>query len=215
MGICLKCGGTGIRPDFTRCDCTAGKVIELPYYQNIPMQYQGVKFDRSFLPSKLHGSYGHFMEQLLKDCTDGIGTFYSNILICSPPNSGKTILAYNVYSILRSKGITIPIPMDLLEIHVEMTKYYNSNIEFLDTLSKSRLAFIKIPLDLPNKFPEIMHTIIERRVRYNGATIFLYGGSKYDLLNQDTFGKLDAIIGDGSFNSIKVYSYTLMGDEIE
>lgn len=203
---CLKCGDTGRKVDGTKCDCGIKKEIFQPLALSIPKQYQSVEFNRSFLNSSLNADYGVFMEKLLNDIEKM--NLDKNIMICSPPNSGKTIFAYNAICLLYSVGVKIPVLKDLLEVREILHKYYDADEELRDLYSNAPLAIIKVPLDLPNKSSEIMSTIIERRVRNSGNTIFLYSGSESDLLAQDRFGRLKMIIGDGSYNSIQVRSWS-------
>lgn len=210
--VCIKCGGTGILANGEPCDCGCKEDITLPTCLNVPVQYQGIRFDKSFLPKYLQDDYGNYMEGLIKDCTANVSMFNKNILICAPPNSGKTVFAYTIYGLLFAKGATIPSLMDIMEVREVMMNYYNADYEKIELLSTSKVAVIKIPQDLPIKFAETISTIIERRVRNNCSTIFLYSGSKEDLLAQDKFGKFKAIIGDGSYNSIEVKSWRMKSE---
>lgn len=204
---CLKCGDTGVKANGDVCDCGYMEQIELPTSMSVPSQYQGVRFDKTFLPTYLQDDYGQYVEKLIKDCTQNLSVFNKNILICAPPNSGKTVFAYTVYGLLFAKGQEIPNLMDIMEVREILMNYYNADLDKIELLSTAKLAIIKIPQDLPNKFGETISMIIERRVRNNCTTIFLYSGSQEDLLAQDRFGKFKAIIGDGSYNSIDVKSW--------
>ena len=207
MGMCLKCGNTGIMSNGEPCDCGIREPIVLPTCLNIPVQYQNVRFDRSFLRADLQGTYGNFMEKLLKDCTDNLHSFHKNVLICAPPNSGKTVWVYTLCGLLYARGIVMPDLMDLMQARDILLNYYGTDKDAIIKLSTAQIAVIKIPLDLPNKFPETISTIIERRVRSNCSTIFMYGGSYRDLEAQDKFGKLKPILGDGSYNTLSVNSF--------
>ena len=204
---CLKCGGSGFMCGNIPCDCGAKSPLIVPENLHVPSTYQSIRFNKELLPYGMHISYGAYMESLIKTCTSNIATFRQNILICSPPNSGKTVFAYTVIGMLFAKGVTMPELMDIMEVRNLLMSIYNVDQEKVKLLSTAPLAIIKLPMDLPPKFAETMSTIIERRVRHNGSTIFLYGGTKDDLLAQDTFGRLRSLLNDGSYNSIAVKSW--------
>lgn len=205
---CLKCNDTGIQVDGSTCDCDYTKEIELPPIINVPSIYQSVQFSANMVPMTLNRNYGIELEGII-DVIKAKGNYTHNLLICSPPNTGKTVFAYTVYACQYMKHAPMPEIMDLIEAReLLMSNSYNDEIiKEKDRLIGSPLAIVKIPLDLPNKYAETMSTLLERRVRKNGITIFLYGGSIYDLKNQDRFGVLDNIIRDGSYNSLKVINY--------
>jgi len=205
---CLRCGGTGRTAKGEICECKASsRRTVLPSSLKIPVQYQGVRFDKSFVRQEVRDSLGTFLENLLRECTINIHSFYKNYLICAPANSGKTVWAYDLYSIMYAKGYLIPEIMDLMQVRDIIVNYYSDNKELLELINTAKIMVVKLPADLPNKFPETISTIIERRVRNNCSTFFLYNGTKYDIEQQDKFGKLKYMFGDGSFNSICVKSF--------
>lgn len=201
MGVCLRCGGTGITAFGEKCDCGAYTEMDAPICLSIPVQYQGVKFSANLVPTWMPKSYGTFMENLLDECTRN-PMIQRNYIICSPPNTGKTVWAYSLYSQLYSLGITIPDVMDLMQARDVFLNLYYEDKATLEKLSASPIAIIKLPWDLPNKFPETISTIVERRVMTGCSTIFLFNGTKGDLTARDSFGKLTRLLGDGSYNSV-------------
>ena len=205
--VCLKCGGTGVRSDGSACDCGVVQKIIIPKYLAIPSQYQSVRFDRSFLSSSLQDSYGSFMEKLVSECVERPNQMNRNLLICAPPNSGKTVFAYTVYGMLYAKGVRTLRFMDIVEARQTLLDYYNTDLEMLELFNQTPIVILKIPMDVPPRFPEIIGTIIERRVRSGHSTIFLYDGTGDDLLAQDRFGKLKSFLGDGSYHSIELKSW--------
>lgn len=210
--VCIKCGGTGIDALGNPCSCGINKKIEMPVCLKVPMQYQGLKFNKAFIRKGLPPLYGETLDKILQECIDSFGQFKRNILICAPPGSSKTIWAYTLYSMLFSMGCEIPEIMDLMQCREILLNYYTEDKEALRLLSTAPLAVIKIPWDLPNRFVETVSTIIDRRVRANCSTIFLYNGSKTDLKARDSFGKLSMLEGDGYFNSLKIYSWEMKND---
>ncbi|MCI9050731.1 MAG: hypothetical protein HFI05_02215 [Lachnospiraceae bacterium] len=211
MDICLKCGGTGVLINGEKCDCGCMDDFVLPTAMHIPSQYQNVRFEKSFLPKWLQNDYGEYMDKLLIDCTIHLHTFQKNILICAPPNSGKTIFTYTVYGLLYAKGQNVSSLIDIMEAREIIMNYYNVNYQRMELLSNAKIAMIKIPQDLPLKFAETISMIIERRVRNGCSTIFLFSGSQEDLIAQDKFGKFKALLGDGSYNSIEIKSWRQEG----
>ena len=205
---CLICGG--VPPYLTAfgkpCPNCSKEVVEaLPNIPEIPVQYQNVRFDRTFLPENLQDTYGVYMEELIDKIVKQVG-FYKNILICCRPNSGKTVFAYTVFGLLHNKGVRMPIVKDIFEVRDIFVSYY-ADAEEVELWSSSKLAIIKIPVDITTKVFDTMSTIVERRVRNNCSTIFLYGGTKKDILAQDKFSKLKYLEGDGSYNSIEIKSW--------
>ena len=209
MGSCIKCAGSGKMGNGEICDCGAQlqKEVYLPKCLNIPIQYQSVKYSKRFLRESQQNTLGVFMEALLTEITNNLHTFNKNYIICAPPNSGKTVWAYNIYSTLFSKGINVPEIMDLMQVREIMLNYYSEYADKQQLINESKIMIVKLPMDLPNKFPETISTIIDRRVRNSCSTIFLFNGSKNDLLNQDRFNKLEYMLGDGAFNSICIESF--------
>ena len=208
---CIKCGDTGITVDGTKCDCKAGE-MKLPIVLDIPNIYQVGDFSASLVPVRMPKSYGIDLEDIISVIKNR-GSYNLNLLICSTPNTGKTVFAYTIFKSQYLKGLPMPEIIDLVEARelIMTNNYYDENfIKEKDKLITSKIAVIKIPLDLPNKFSETMSSIVERRVRKNGITIFLYGNNIDNLLSQDKYGTLNNIIRDGSYNSLKVMNYTYM-----
>lgn len=209
---CLKCGGTGYTVHGKKCDC--GSVEErviIPDSIKIPQQYQSIVFSESLLPEYVDVSYKAYMRDLYRECTTCEKWFNRNILICAPPNSGKTVFAYSVIGTLYAKGVVVSDLMDIMEVRELIMAYYGDVRYSKSNIAEAKIVFIKIPQDLPVKLAETMSTIVERRVRHGVGTIFLFSGTKEDLKAQDRFGKLQALIGDGSYNSIEVKSWERKG----
>lgn len=207
MRGCLICGDTGYDAFGEPCKACSSNAESnvLPTLPTIPIQYQGVRFNKTFLPNDMQSEYGTYMEELIERVVKGTD-FYKNILICSRPNSGKTVFAYTVLGMLYNKGIVIPEVRDIIEVRDIMINYYADTDE-TELWSKAKLAIIKIPVDISVHMFDTMSTVVERRVRNNGSTIFLYGGTRKDILAQDRFGRLKSLEGDGSYNSIEIKTW--------
>lgn len=203
---CLICGGTGITADGKPCpNCSSVEAKTAPIVAGIPAQYQGVGFDKSFLPTNMQGEYGEFMEDLANSIINDLPFYQKNMIICSRPNSGKTIWAYSLYAKMIAKGYPTPPLMDIVEARNAMNSYDDKDLSRL--LSTSRCAIIKIPRDMQFWMFDSMSYIIERRVRSNGFTIFLFGGTVEDLNMLDKNKVLSYLRGSGSYNTVKVESF--------
>ena len=206
MDTCLKCGGTGRLVNGTPCpDCSGTIIKSIPVVQGIPVQYQGVNFDKKFLPEKEQKTYGTFMEELLINIVNDFAFYQKNLLICSRPNSGKTVWAYSLISLLSAKGYTIPNLRDITEVRNILNSYDNKEEAAL--WSTARCAIIKLPRDMQPWMFDVMSYVIERRVRSDGFTIFLFGGTKDDLQFIDKYGRLQHLTGTGAYNTIKIESF--------
>ena len=166
---CLICGGT-LTDAFGRpcpnCAKSAIKIVKDTF--GVPLQYQGVAFDKSMLPEKAQKTYGVFMEELLDEIITNYAFFQKNILICARPNSGKSVWTYHIYSTLASKGYEIPKLRDIVEVKEIMSSY--KNVDEAELYSKARCAIIKIPRDCQPWLFDTISSIISRRVRNNGFT---------------------------------------------
>lgn len=211
---CLKCADTGMDANGNPCSCRVGTSdAELPVILDIPEQYQSVYFDMSFLPKKMHASYGYALQKIISE----IKTSYvlsKNLLICAPPNSGKTVFAYTIYRIIYQAGLPTSQLYDLNEIRKLMNDIYSKQEDVYNTFLNVKIAIVKIPLDLPMRFAETIATILDLRLRHSGKTIFLYDGSKEDLLAQDKYDRLSYMIGDGSYHTMECYSYSKQIEEL-
>lgn len=209
MAKCIYCDDSGRRFDGSLCVCEAAKKLlqSTPIILDIPEQYQHVMFDASFLPRKLHGSYGVTLNKIIAEVTEN-KRISRNLLICAPPNSGKSIFAYTIIKILYSANASVPKIYDLNEVRMMMSDRYGlGNEEYLKFLA-DKTAIVKIPMDVPVKFVEIMTSIIDLRLRNSGNTIFLYDAAKEDLISQDKYDRLSDILGDGSYHTVECISYT-------
>lgn len=209
---CLKCGDTGKKADGSVCDCALGQgATELPLIWEIPEQYQATYFNASFLPRWLHDSYGSVLQGIVSEIKS-TKKYTKNVLICAPPNSGKTVFAYTIYRLFAESNLPVADVYDLNEVRKLMNDIYAKDDRY-ELLIKCNVAIVKIPMDLPVKFVEVMCTVIDLRLRHGGKTIFLFDGSKADLLAQDKYNRLEDIIGDGSYHSLACYSYVKNSSE--
>lgn len=203
---CLICGGTLKDAMGNPCPkCTSKENKTIPIVAGIPAQYQGVGFDKSFLPMELQGKYGEFMEELMITIINDIAFYQKNLVICSRPNSGKTVWTYNLYSELTAKGYKLPTLRDITEVRNILNSYENKEEAVL--YSEARCAVIKLPRDMQPWMFDTMSYVIERRVRNNGFTIFLFGGTLEELKMLDKFGRLGYLRGTGAYNTVQIESF--------
>lgn len=206
--VCIRCGNTGRLASGAICSCGAYNTgLVLPVHMKVPLQYQSIKYDRQFIRQELRETLGLFMERLFKEITNDLYAFCRNYIICAPANSGKTVWAYNLYAVLYSKGEAMPEILDIMQVREAMLNYYTENKDLLDKINNAKVMVVRLPMDLPNKFADTISTIVDRRVRNNCPTIFIYNGSRNDLYAQDRFEKLKYLEGDGTYNTICIKSF--------
>lgn len=208
---CLDCGGTGVKVDGSICQpCMAklkSKAVSSYHGTTVPMQYQGVVFDRMFLPVSLQKPYGEFMEDLANTIINDYSIYQKNLLICSRPNSGKTVWAYNLIMMLADKGHIIPTILDLMTVR-EHLHYRTQDTDTRIMVEQGRCLIVRLPADMQFWMFGIMHAILERRVAHNGFTIFLYSGKYTNLELADKDGVLKSILGSGAFHSIRLEDFS-------
>ncbi len=188
-------------------NCTKDQYKIVPIVYGVPSQYQGVAFDKSFLPEHMQEKYGTFMESLLNEITTGIMTFQKNMLIAARPNCGKTIWFYNLYSKLQSKGYNIPLLRDVLEIRDMMQSPTKENMEYMENFNKARIAICKVSQDSPPWVIDIIQSIVSRRVRNNGCTIFLFDGDFYEFEKKCQISKVISLKGSGAYNTLYIQQF--------
>lgn len=204
---CIKCGGTGILLNGKPCpDCSKEQIKMVPTVYGVPAQYQGIRFDKSFLPEKEQKEYGAFMEELLETIINDIAFYQKNLIICSRPNSGKTVWSYNLYSLVTAKGYEMPPLKDVTEVRNILNSYNDK--ELAQLYSTARCAIIRIPRDVQAWMFDTIAYIIERRVRSDGFTIFMFGGTEADLKAVDRFEKLKYLRGSGAYNTVSIKSFS-------
>lgn len=210
---CVKCGNTGTLLDGSPCNCRFR--VESFYDEvscvDIPEQYRGVSFNRVLLPMDMDSSYGAYMTEL----HDGIVSMrwkHKNVCLCSPVSHGKTIMSYSCIEQLFRKGVaTFPV-FDILEIKrilldIDLCRkplYEVNNPEYLTT---APYLFVKIPRVPTWEVYDTAVLILDRRVRRDNVTVFLYDGTWSQLIHGDRFNVLAGLQGDGTYNTLEVKSW--------
>lgn len=210
---CAACGNTGVRLDGTPCDCKfrVESFYESVSCMDVPEQYRGVLFNAALLPKDMIAGYGIYMTELY-DSIVSTRMRHRNVCLCSPAAHGKTILAYSCIEQLFRKGIpTFPV-FDILEVKrilldtdlCRKLLYEVSNPEYLTT---APYVFIKIPRIPTWEVYDTVVSVLERRVRRDNCTIYLYDGTWEQLIRSDKLNVLAGIQGDGTYNTLEVSSW--------
>ena len=202
MAACLICGGTGTDAAGNICTaCNAASRatdITTPW---IPVAYQRLKFSPDALPLEYKG-WGQELVNLQRNIVNGIET--GNILLCSPFRSGKTVWSYDILKTAGAMGWEICQIYDINEISNFLKSYRNEDADIVKKISSVRMLIVRIPNALPYNLVDAIQTLLYRRVRNNGFTIFLYSGYYKDLKemvpHQSAFENL---MGDGTMTSIR------------
>lgn len=219
MKFCIYCKNTGVMVNGVKCThCKPEEnMLETIDFSclSIPIAYRGAIFSKELIQSGIQGGYYRFMEDLYLDITN-LKELNTSILICSPPKSSKTVLAYSCIQTLYKKDRAIFGLYDLSEIECIMrdidrnkeTAFLNKDErETVTNLYNAKVIFVKIPDKLEFSFPDTIAQIIDRRVRRGGTTIFLFNKRWEDLLRIDSQNTLRAMEGDGSFKSLMVKEF--------
>lgn len=216
---CVKCGGSGKQLDGTPCSCTVSieSILDDTDCLIIPNQYRGITFNRDLVPVDVDSSYSLYLSDLTASITS-LSLRSKNIAICSPCNHGKSIFAYNCIQKLFRRNITCVQLFDVLELRKILRDYdrgTKSDYEIDNPMSilTAPYLFVKIPTDLTWEVFDSITTIIDKRVRQGGSTIFLFEGTWEQLVYYDKKGIVKHSVGDGSYNSILVKSWGYLNNE--
>lgn len=212
MSYCPKCGNTGVLIDGTPCDCRLHlsdlyKGVEC---LEIPEAYRGLQFDASYLPLTLPG-YRNFMDNTYNLLTS-LRWKCKNAVICSPPQTGKTIMAYSVIQELFKREITVFPLMDILEVRkvmmdLEYNKPQSMGIENPMRLYTAPYLFVVMPPLTNYDTYDAAAMLIARRTRRGNSTILLYEGTWNQLVANDSKKSLKSMEGNGSLNTVEVNSW--------
>lgn len=203
--FCVKCGGTGRLLNGNPCECS----MTVPdFYSDsacfeIPEQYRDVVFTEELVPDTWGGSYRKFLSKLHTDIST-MAVMSRNWLICSPPKHAKTIFAFASMRRLFRNNIGVHPLNDILELKSKILEYDVSKDE---PLFRVPYLFVRIPAVLNNEVFELCTTLLDRRVRQNLSTVFLFNGSWERICACDKFGVFTPYKGDGSYCTYSVSSW--------
>jgi hypothetical protein len=211
---CPKCGNTGVLIDGTPCDCrvTLDDLYDGVECLEIPEAYRGIKFSQLLLPTSLGPAYQAFMGNTY-DLITSLRWKCKNAIICSPPQSGKSILAYSIIQELFRKEIDVFPIFDILEIKRIMSDLEYGRQQSMGVDNPMRLytvpyLFAVMPQMTNFDTYDTAAMLIARRTRRGNSTILLYGGAWNQLVYNDSKKSLKGLAGNGSLTTIEVNSWS-------
>ena len=207
---CAKCGNTGVTITGEICDCrkTINDVYDDVACMEIPEQYRDVIFSEGLVPHLSSEAYSKELARMHNEIST-LSWKNKNYLLCSPPLSSKTIMAYSCIRRLFKRGIRVTPIYDVLELQ-KMLKEYDQGIgdkEQVELFITAPYAFVRVPQTLSTEVFQTASLILDRRTRRGGSTIFLYNGSWAQLQFADTYKNFVSYQGDGAYNSFYVSSW--------
>lgn len=218
---CSICGNTGITPDGQVCQCKwdSDTFFSTVSCLSIPVQYQGQMFNKSLVPSDLGDEYKDYLENLYDDITL-MRMQYHNVLLCSPHQHSKTIMAYSCIERLFRASLPVFPVCDIMEIRniinaIDLGKKpaYTYAEDSANIIEASYL-FVKIPMWPTWECFDTINTLVGRRIRRGHSTVFLYSGNWNQLSYSDKSGSLTSLRGNGSYSTLEVKSFApIVGEE--
>jgi len=210
---CEKCGGCGVLLDGSLCSCQLnteeffGSISSI----DIPELYQGKIFNKLILPRNLPAEYGTTMQEIYDNVTS-LRWKAHNVVLCSPPGSGKSTLAYSCIESLFRKGLPVLTLYDLFELKRIILDYDNGRKIAYDVTDpeyvvKSPYLFVRIPRTLSFDTYDCISYLLDKRVRRNGSTFFLFNGTWEQLIALDKNNVLNNLVGDGSYGTVERSSW--------
>lgn len=215
MSYCPKCMNTGIDINNNPCTCriNAKSFYESVSCMDIPAQYRGMQFNAALVPKDVPDSYANYLKNIHDSVVTG-QVLDKNILICSPINHSKSILAYSCIEVLFRNSIPIFPLYDVLELKrmlmdFDLGKKQTYNITDPDVIMTCPLLFVKIPRITSWEVYDAITLILDRRVRRSNSTVFIYDGYWNQLIYNDKQNLLTGLMGDGHYNTIEVKSWSV------
>ena len=219
---CVKCGGTHRNPlTGMPCDCVwdADTFFSGVSCVSIPEQYQGIVFNKALVPTDVGDKYADALSDLYTNIVTMRWQSH-NLLLCSPHQHSKTILAYSsIERLFRASVPTFPV-YDIMELRniitaVDCGREPSYKVDNVENLVEAPYVFVKLPMYPTWECFDTMNTLLSRRVRRGNSTIFLYSGTWGQLIYGDRSGMLQQVRGDGSYSTIEVKSFELISTEGE
>lgn len=212
--MCYKCGGTGRIPSTGEiCDCkfNADSFFSTISCVDIPEQYQGINFNKSLIPKDLGDKYANDLMEMYNNIVLMRMQFH-NVLLCSPHQHSKTVMAYCCIERLFQSGIPVYPVCDIMELRnilnaVDIGKEPTYKVGNVENIVESPYLFVKLPMYPTWECFDSINTLLSRRVRRGKSTIFLYSGTWGNLTYGDRSGMLQQVRGDGSYSTIEVRNY--------
>lgn len=210
---CPKCGNTGVLLNGDPCDCRLhmSDLYEGVECLDIPEAYRGLQFNPIMLPSRMGPAYSAFMNNVYEQITS-MRWKCKNAIICSSPQTGKSILAYSAIQELFRREIPVFPLFDILEIKrimtdIEYNKPQSLGVENPMLLYTAPYVFAIMPPLTNYDTYDTAAMLIGRRTRRGNSTILLYEGAWNQLIYGDSKGSLKGLEGNGSLTTIEVNSW--------
>lgn len=219
FNYCPDCGGSGIdiNGDVCHCRMNVQTFYDSVSCLDIPEQYRGLAFNSALVPTDVNESYASF----LQDIHDSIvaGKYKDrNVVIASPINHSKTILAYSCIEVLFRGGVPVFPVYDLLELKrmltdMDLCRKSVYDVEEPERIITVPILFVKIPRITSWEVYDIFSMLLDRRVRRGNSTIFLYDGTWGQFIYNDKNDIAKGLVGDGTYNTVEVKSWSSQIEE--
>lgn len=210
---CAKCGNTGYLLDGTPCDCRTRPEYLFSGTEclEVPESYRGIKFSESLLPSFMGDAYAKSMSEIY-DSIVSLRWRYKNAIICSPPQTGKAVLAYACIQELFRRGMTVFPIYDVLEckrilLDMDYGRSQLLEVENPTNIYKAEYMFVNIPAITNYDVYDTIMVLLDRRVRRGLSTVFMYEGTWDQFIHNDVKGNVKNSKGTGSRITLEVYSW--------
>lgn len=221
MKYCAKCGNTGIIPgtgEICSCRWDADTFFNGTSCVDIPPQYQGLVFNKSLVPTDVGDKYSTYLDNLYTEITTR-RMQYKNVLICSPHQHSKSLLAYCCIERLFRGGAKVFPVIDIMEVrnilqNIDTGRPLVYDFDTPVNLIEAPYLFVKVPIIPTRECFDTWDTLMGRRVRKGNCTIFLYSGKWGNLLYNDRTDLLKQIKGDGSYKTLEVKNFEYV-EEVE
>lgn len=208
MKYCAVCGGCGItlKGEVCQCQLNVKQFYDAVGRIDIPPTYQGRVFNKVILSHTMPADYGNYLQEIYDNVTT-LRWKNHNVMICSPPGTGKTTLAYSAIEQLFRKGISTLTLFDIFELKKIAMDYDCGrkpayDVETPEDLVKAPYLFVRVPRVTNFDAYDTIAYILDKRVRRGGSTFFLYNGKWEDLIAMDKYKVVSSLKGDGSCNTL-------------
>lgn len=217
---CPICGNSGINPktkSICNCRWDSDTFFSTASCLSIPVQYQGLMFNKALVPADTGEKYSNYLNELYGDITT-LRLQYHNILLCSPHQHSKTIMAYSCIERLFRASLPVFPVHDIMELRnimsaVDMGKEPTYKVDDPENIVEAKYLFVKLPMYPTWECFDTINTLLSRRVRRGNNTIFLYSGTWGQLIYGDKTGLLQQLRGDGSYSTLEIKNFEVQRTE--
>ena len=222
---CSKCDMTGYTYNGEICDCIWGHKIKEKKLKEIKVEQENDKIRRGVIPEQYGGIFcGEFVREpyneTLGEYLEKVHAYIKsnhviprNILVCSPPRTGKTFFQYSIISYCVENNINFCRPLFISDISNMIND--KSQIEMMSKIITTPIVFVNIDEAVILGFVDIIQTLISKRVNIGYQTMF-FSESRYETLCKKPTGlKLRELKGDGLFKSLDIQDFFINEEEKE